>query len=192
MENVERFKLISNVLADLYERKNNAYGNSFGETYGKLGIVSAVTRISDKYNRLCNLVKNPDIDNIGESIEDTLGDMACYCIMTLMERQKEFEINMQKEEKNITAINDDLDVDANVDSNNDINVDNEINEGDKFECIKDAVMDDGVTAYIKGRIYISERNDCITNEQNMKEHYWAGRHYGAENTPWTEYFRRII
>ena len=75
MENVERFRLIANVLGDLYERKNNAYGNSFGETYGKLGIISAVTRISDKYNRLCNLVKNPDIDNIGESIDDTLGDM---------------------------------------------------------------------------------------------------------------------
>jgi hypothetical protein len=184
MENVERFRLIANVLGDLYERKNNAYGNSFGETYGKLGIVSAVTRISDKYNRLCNLVKNPNIDNIGESIEDTLGDMACYCIMTLMERQKEFEINMQKEEKNITAINDDADVN--------VNVDNEINEGDKFECIKDVVMDDDETAYIKGKTYISERNDCITNEQNMKEHYWAGRHYGVENSPWTDYFRRII
>ena len=31
------------------------------------------------------LATNPDIDNLGESIEDTLKDMASYCIMTLIE-----------------------------------------------------------------------------------------------------------
>ena len=64
--------------------KDRCYGNSFGETYEKLGIISAVTRISDKYNRLCNLAVNKDIDNLGESIEDTLKDMAAYCIMTII------------------------------------------------------------------------------------------------------------
>lgn len=67
------------------KRKNKAYGDSFGTTFQKLGIISAVTRISDKYNRLCNLAVNPDIDNLGESIEDTLKDMASYCVMTLIE-----------------------------------------------------------------------------------------------------------
>jgi NTP pyrophosphatase (non-canonical NTP hydrolase) len=94
MNNVERFRKIASELGDLYEKKNKAYGNSFGETYNKLGIISAVTRISDKYNRLCNLVKNPDIDNIGESVGDTLGDMACYCIMTLMEMEKATIVGM--------------------------------------------------------------------------------------------------
>lgn len=94
MNNVEQFKAIADSLCRLYEMKNTAYGNSFGETYQKLGIISAVTRISDKYNRLCNLATNPDIDNLGESIEDTLRDMASYCVMTLMELQN-------KEIKNI-------------------------------------------------------------------------------------------
>lgn len=84
-DNVEKFKQISSQICKLYETKNAAYGNSFGDTYKKLGIVSAVTRISDKYNRLCNLATNPDIDNLGESIDDTLRDMAAYCIMTLIE-----------------------------------------------------------------------------------------------------------
>lgn len=84
MNNVEKFKQIATELGELYERKNKCYNNSFGDTYKKLGIVSAVTRISDKYNRLCNLATNPDIDNLGESIEDTLRDMASYCIMTVM------------------------------------------------------------------------------------------------------------
>lgn len=88
MNNVEKFKQIAAELGELYERKNKAYGNSFSSTYEKLGLISAVTRISDKYNRLCNLATNPDIDNLGESIEDTLRDMASYCIMTVMEMQK--------------------------------------------------------------------------------------------------------
>lgn len=85
MTNVDQFKQIAHNLALLYEKKNNAYGNSFGDTFQRLGIISAVTRISDKYNRLCNLATHPDIDNLGESIEDTLMDLASYSIMTLME-----------------------------------------------------------------------------------------------------------
>lgn len=84
-ENVKSFINIANELCDLYEKKNKAYGNSFGDTYKKLGIISAVTRISDKYNRLCNLATNPNIDNLDESIEDTLKDLAAYSIMTLNE-----------------------------------------------------------------------------------------------------------
>ena len=88
MDNVKRFKGIATELGDLYEKKNKAYGNSFSDTFQKLGLISAVTRISDKYNRLCNLATNPDIDNLGESLEDTLKDMASYCIMTVMELKK--------------------------------------------------------------------------------------------------------
>ena len=97
-DNTTQFKQIADSLSRLYEMKNNAYGNSFGDTYKKLGIISAVTRISDKYNRLCNLATNPDIDNLGESIEDTLRDMASYCIMTLMEMKNErgSQRNLQK------------------------------------------------------------------------------------------------
>ena len=85
MDNVQKFREIANSLGDLYTKKNSAYGNSFGETYKKLGIISAVTRISDKYNRLCNLATKPTIDNLGESLEDTLKDLAAYAIMTLIE-----------------------------------------------------------------------------------------------------------
>lgn len=84
MTRVEQFRQIAEEITDLYEMKDRCYGNSFGETYEKLGIISAVTRISDKYNRLCNLAVNKDIDNLGESLEDTLKDMAAYCIMTII------------------------------------------------------------------------------------------------------------
>lgn len=84
MTRPDKFRQIAEEIAALYEKKDAAYGNSFGDTYEKLGIISAVTRISDKYNRLCNLATNPSIDNLGESLEDTLKDMAAYCIMTIM------------------------------------------------------------------------------------------------------------
>lgn len=84
MTRVDQFRQIAEEITALYEMKDRAYGSSFNQTYEKLGIISAVTRISDKYNRLCNLAVNKDIDNLGESIEDTLKDMAAYCIMTII------------------------------------------------------------------------------------------------------------
>lgn len=99
MDRVEKFKRIVEDLCSLYEKKDKCYGGSFSTTYQKLGIISAVTRISDKYNRLCNLATNPDIDNLGESIEDTLRDMASYCIMTLMEMKNERRNNNQTNQR---------------------------------------------------------------------------------------------
>lgn len=71
-------------LTEIYKKKNHDYGNSFSETFQKLGIISAVTRISDKTNRLVNLCQVRDA-KVDESIEDTLMDLANYCILTLME-----------------------------------------------------------------------------------------------------------
>lgn len=89
----ERHLILCNRLNAIYSQKNKAYGNSFGETFEKLGIISAVTRISDKYNRLVNLATHPDVDKGDEAIEDTLLDMANYCLMTYMELTKE-EVNL--------------------------------------------------------------------------------------------------
>lgn len=84
MDNVKKFKEVAEQICNLYEKKDAVYGDSFGKTYNHLGIISAATRISDKYNRLCNIVKNPDIDKLGESLEDTLMDLAAYSIMTIV------------------------------------------------------------------------------------------------------------
>ena len=98
---VEKHLILCNQLNSIYEQKNNAYGNSFGETFEKLGIISAITRISDKYNRLINLATHPEINKGDEAIEDTLLDMANYCLMTYMELQKENngEVNGEVREK---------------------------------------------------------------------------------------------
>ena len=72
-------------LNQVYKAKNHDYGDSFGDTYKKLGIISAVTRLSDKMNRLMSLAVKHDVQVKDEKIEDTLLDMANYAIMTLIE-----------------------------------------------------------------------------------------------------------
>lgn len=85
---IEKFREITDQMADLYERKNHDYGDSFGETFRKLGPVSAITRITDKYNRIVSLTTKGEQKVDGEAIEDTLIDLANYAIMTVMEMRE--------------------------------------------------------------------------------------------------------
>lgn len=95
MNKIDMHKDICNELNDTYTKKNHDYGDSFSETFNKLGIISAVTRITDKYNRLVSLCMLPDEERKvkDESISDTLLDMANYCIMTEIELRKNIKNN---------------------------------------------------------------------------------------------------
>ncbi len=74
-------------LNDIYHRKNADYGDSFGETFQKLGIISAITRITDKVNRLQSLcVRAAQVPD--ESVRDTLLDLANYAIMSVIELER--------------------------------------------------------------------------------------------------------
>lgn len=73
-------------MSELYSKKNHDYGDAFGQTFAELGVISAITRISDKTNRLKSLAtKDQRVDD--ERIEDTLMDLANYAVMTLVELQ---------------------------------------------------------------------------------------------------------
>jgi hypothetical protein len=90
MTKVIRFRDIVNKLADLYEKKNADYGDSFGETWKTLGSVSALTRMNDKLNRLNTLLGDKNQQQVKqESVKDTLLDLAAYAIMTVMEIEGE-------------------------------------------------------------------------------------------------------
>jgi len=81
---MERFKNITKEMESLYEKKNKDYGSSFDESIEKFGLTAAAVRMSDKFNRVCNLIKNnPEIKE--ESIRDTLIDLANYSVMTIMD-----------------------------------------------------------------------------------------------------------
>ena len=85
----EAFKRITDSMVDLFIKKNSDYGSSFASTWQKLGPISGITRIADKFNRLCNLVTNPNGQQIKtESVEDTLLDLANYAVLALIEFKK--------------------------------------------------------------------------------------------------------
>ena len=86
-----KFNDITEEMNALYERKNHDYGNSFSETYRKLGIVSAATRMLDKMNRIVSLVTKDQQKVNDESLRDTLIDIANYAVMTIMEIDKKKE-----------------------------------------------------------------------------------------------------
>ena len=83
------YQYILSNLEDTYKRKNSDYGNSVGDTYEKFGDISFLTRITDKYNRMVNLVCNGN--NVrkvkDEALEDTILDLANYCLLWLVERE---------------------------------------------------------------------------------------------------------
>lgn len=92
LDNVACFSCIARELAALYERKNTDYGDSFGRSVEKYGLISALTRISDKFNRLESLIlKGEHAEVSDESLDDTLKDLAAYCIMTVVVRQQQKE-----------------------------------------------------------------------------------------------------
>ena len=86
-----KFKDITEEMNALYERKNHDYGNSFSETFRKLGIISAATRMLDKMNRIVSLVAKDQQKVNDESLRDTLIDIANYAVMTIMEIDKKKE-----------------------------------------------------------------------------------------------------
>lgn len=69
-------------MGDIFAVKNEKYGNSFEVSVDKYGMIAALTRISDKFNRIENLILTGDKGTDDEAITDTLIDMANYCVMT--------------------------------------------------------------------------------------------------------------
>jgi hypothetical protein len=86
----ERHSEITKQLNEIYIAKNTDYGDAFGDTFKKLGIISAVTRIVDKTNRLMSLSAKTEAErNVkDETIKDTLMDLANYALMTLIEMEE--------------------------------------------------------------------------------------------------------
>lgn len=69
-----------------------------------------------------------------------------------------------------------------------------INKGDKFIALVDFYMDSDVERkelkYKKGKVYLSEKDDCITNEQGNKSHCWTNIFYRGE--PIFERYENVV
>lgn len=90
---IDNYKRLQADMLQTFVDKDSDYGDSFGKTYEKYGIVSALTRMSDKLNRIDNLTAINSRDSsvkmkVDESIEDTLLDLANYAMLTYLEIHK--------------------------------------------------------------------------------------------------------
>ena len=95
----EDFKKILDTMNEISIAKNNDYaGNDFLSNFKmseKLGVkpsMGCAIRISDKFSRICQLMQKDAPDVTDETIEDTLIDLANYCvIMVLLLREEQNE-----------------------------------------------------------------------------------------------------
>jgi hypothetical protein len=74
-------------IAQLVEKKNHDYDNSFDKTMDKYGDTAYFLRIEDKLNRLINLSKKEAKVN-DEKVEDTLKDIIGYTLLMIKYKNK--------------------------------------------------------------------------------------------------------
>lgn len=80
-------------LHEIFVAKNSDYGNSATHTFNAYGVLAYLVRMEDKMARLRSLVsKADDARRVrSESVEDTLMDLANYCVMAVMDLRKQEE-----------------------------------------------------------------------------------------------------
>ena len=84
MDKTSYHQLICKDLHDLYMKKNADYGNSFADIYAEVGMPYAYGHMAEKLRRIRSLMNQPA--NVkGESMRDSLVDLANYAILTIVE-----------------------------------------------------------------------------------------------------------
>lgn len=96
MSQIEEHKKLVDFVHDVYVRKNHDYGDSFDRSFKKYGIVAALVRMEDKWDRLENLAGGTKQKVLDESIRDTCLDLANYCLMTVMELNQRKAVENQR------------------------------------------------------------------------------------------------
>lgn len=92
LEGSPQYRKLLDELWDLHIKKNAGYTGGSSDRWANfrlsemLGIsdyLGVLIRMSDKWIRVCNLVQSPDFDMVGESMRDTLMDLAAYALITI-------------------------------------------------------------------------------------------------------------
>lgn len=86
-----RHQELCDELNRLYISKNKEYGDSFGKAYKDIGIVSAITQIYHKVQRLVKVYDKESIEF--ESLRDNLIDTSNYCLMCIVEMERDRDEN---------------------------------------------------------------------------------------------------
>jgi hypothetical protein len=99
VDKAKKFREIVTEMADLYERKNKDYGDSFGQTFKEYGAYASTMRLGDKLSRAKQLLKSGEAEVKTESVIDTLTDLACYAIMLRIELEGDKSEHTDESEK---------------------------------------------------------------------------------------------
>lgn len=75
---------ITMALENMYNKKNEDYGNSFEKSLDKRGLVVAIMRMEEKLERADKLNETGKTLVEDESLVDSIMDLANYAIMTAM------------------------------------------------------------------------------------------------------------
>lgn len=81
------FRDITNGMYDTFKAKNHDYGNSFAELFKECGMTYAYGHMAEKLKRVKSLMSD-EAKVKGESMKDSLLDLANYAILTIMELDK--------------------------------------------------------------------------------------------------------
>lgn len=84
----ESFQKICDELLATFVQKHKDYGKGNILSIKELGIAF---RLTEKVERLKNLLMNPAVDPVNESIADNIKDVAVYAIVMEMFRRGEFQ-----------------------------------------------------------------------------------------------------
>lgn len=101
----QRYLQLLDDMKELHTRKNAGYAGAdnpdawanfrMSEAFGVSPFLGCLVRMSDKYIRVTNLVRNPNNEQVGENIKDTLFDLAAYALIAvcLLEEQEKKNVN---------------------------------------------------------------------------------------------------
>lgn len=88
---MDKINEIAIEVAELVEKKNRDYNNSFDKTLAEYGDTAYFLRIEDKLSRLKSLSKK-DAPEIDESVEDTLKDIIGYTLLMINNKRSKGKV----------------------------------------------------------------------------------------------------
>lgn len=88
---VEQFKSLTSDMIATYSRKNRDYGNSFCRMCREYGHTYPIIHLDEKLARIKSILLTGDNAVKDETAVDSLLDLACYSLMTIMELQEQQE-----------------------------------------------------------------------------------------------------
>lgn len=86
-EDADRFKEITDKMFETFKAKNHDYGSSFSNLFKECGMTYAYGHMAEKLERVKSLMSDEEKVK-GESMKDSLYDLANYAILTIMEIEK--------------------------------------------------------------------------------------------------------